>query len=109
MLKINGKKLGIRPAVVESDGGGTAAMAELMVFNPVRDATTIAFTLPVPGTIRLSILNVRGEVLATLVDGEFNEGDYRVQFDATPLPAGAYICRLRTCRGATSKLVMKQG
>jgi hypothetical protein len=109
MLKIDGKKLGIRLAVLDELPTGIAPMPELMVMNPVHDVTTIAFTLPLPGTVKLSILNVRGAKLAAVVDGEFTAGDYRVRFDASTLSPGTYICRLRTCRGVVSKLIMRQG
>jgi hypothetical protein len=94
--------------VIENQAGGPAPLAELMVFNPVHDSTTIAFILPLPGTVRLSIMSVRGALLATIVDGEYASGDYRARFDSSSLPPGVYICRLRTCRGATSKLLMKE-
>lgn len=38
--------------------------------NPFNPSTTIQFELPVGGEVRLSVYNLRGELVSVLVDGE---------------------------------------
>ncbi len=64
--------------------------------NPFNPSTTIQFELPVGGEVRLSIYNLRGELVSVLVDGELPAGRHRVGFEATPLATGVYFCRLET-------------
>lgn len=83
-------------------------MPELNALNPFYSVTTISFTLLSPEIIRLSILSLEGEEVATLVDGVQAAGDHRVRFDARGLPSGGYICQLRTSLGRASRLLFKQ-
>jgi len=83
-------------------------MPELNAINPFFTVTTIFFTLSAPEIIRLSILNLEGKELATLVDGVQDAGNHLVRFDARDLPSGGYICQLRTSLGRASRLLFKQ-
>ena len=64
--------------------------------NPFNPATTISYTVPEDGHIRLEIFDLTGRSLDTLVDRYQNAGAYQVEFDATSLPSGIYIYRLET-------------
>ena len=72
--------------------------------NPFNPATTIEFSLPSAGPVRLSVYDLLGKEVATLVDQEMAAGSYRVQFDARTLPSGTY---LYTLRGAGATLTQK--
>ncbi len=69
--------------------------------NPFNPETAITYQLPVPLDVELSILNVRGERVATLVDGFRGAGYHKVHWDGKddsgrPVAAGVYFCQLRT-------------
>jgi hypothetical protein len=64
--------------------------------NPFNPATNIEFSIPVSSHVSLTVCNVLGEQVATLLD-EFKEsGTYQVRFDARNLPSGTYLYTLRT-------------
>jgi hypothetical protein len=64
--------------------------------NPFNPSTTISYDLPQRARVKLSIYNILGQEVATLVDGEQEPGRYSVKFDATDLPSGIYFYTLQT-------------
>lgn len=62
--------------------------------NPFNPATTIAFSLPVSGRVRLEIFNVKGELVETLVDRELEAGVHRFDWNASGVSSGVYFCRM---------------
>jgi hypothetical protein len=56
----------------------------------------------------MTITNLNGDVVSTLVDDEMDAGDYKVGFDAGTLPSGVYVCRLLTATGVRSRLITVQ-
>lgn len=59
--------------------------------NPFNPTTTIEFSLTQPEQVNLSVYNLTGELVATLVDGEVAVGSHSATFDATNLPSGVYF------------------
>jgi hypothetical protein len=62
--------------------------------NPFNPSTVISYQLPVAGWVRLSIWNVLGRNVATLVDEVQEPGFRSVRWDATGQPSGMYFYRL---------------
>ena len=63
--------------------------------NPFgEDPTTISFSLTASGPVTLSVFNVLGQEVATLVDGVRPAGDHTVTFDGAGLASGVYVYRL---------------
>ena len=62
--------------------------------NPFNPTTTLSFALPQAGPVKLSVYNVTGREVATLVNGWRNAGNHEVTFDATGLASGLYIYQL---------------
>jgi|GEM_PF-4184665 len=62
--------------------------------NPFNPSTTIAFTIPREGPVRLTVRNLLGQDVAMLTDGVLQAGRHTARFDATALPSGLYFCRL---------------
>ncbi len=63
--------------------------------NPFNPSTTIEFSLPAPGFVTLSIFNVLGEKVATLVSEELTAGSYKYKWDATEVTSGIYFYRIQ--------------
>lgn len=62
--------------------------------NPFTSSATIGFTLPTAQQVRLTVYDVLGRRVATLIDGVRQAGDQTVRFDASSLPSGMYLYRL---------------
>lgn len=66
--------------------------------NPFNPVTTIAYSLPVPSKVDLSVFNLRGQKVAELRNGRQPAGNYHVLWNARHLASGLYLYRLRTER-----------
>ncbi len=64
--------------------------------NPFNPMTTIAFGLPKQTQVRLSIYNLRGQVVAKLADGVLPAGTHEVRWDARGVASGMYFYRIET-------------
>jgi hypothetical protein len=64
--------------------------------NPTAGMTTIEYLTTESGHTRLSIIDLRGVTLATLIDDDVAPGRNSVRFDASALPSGRYFILLET-------------
>jgi len=64
--------------------------------NPFNPSTNIAFYLPAAGKVDLTVYNILGQKVETLVDGYLDAGRHTVQWDASNQPSGIYFYRLKT-------------
>lgn len=64
--------------------------------NPFNPVTRIPFSLPEPGPVRLTIYDVTGQEIETLVDCFMEAGFYQMAWNAADKPTGVYITRLTT-------------
>ncbi len=63
--------------------------------NPFNPSTVIRYSLPVTGSVTLSVYNLLGQEVATLLNHEeMEEGEYEIPFDAINLPSGVYFYRI---------------
>ena len=67
--------------------------------NPFNPTTTIDFTLPSAGMVRLSVYNLAGQRVATLANGFHTAGGHSVTWDADGFASGVYIYLLQTPTG----------
>ena len=75
--------------------------------NPFNPSTTINFTVPVPGIVRLHVYDLLGREVAELINGELSAGNHSVQFNARNLPNGVYFYRMDYRNySATKKLIL---
>jgi hypothetical protein len=74
--------------------------------NPFNPATTIEFEVPTSGQVNLTIVNMLGEQVSTLVNENKTPGRYRVAFDARSLPSGTYFYTLRTAGSTQTKKML---
>ena len=64
--------------------------------NPFNPTTVISYQLPVSSFVHLGVFDLLGREVALLVDGDLAAGTHTVEFNASALPSGVYLYRLRT-------------
>ncbi|HTP80610.1 MAG TPA: glycosyl hydrolase family 18 protein [Bacteroidota bacterium] len=64
--------------------------------NPFNPSTTINYSVPVSGHVKLSVYNLLGVEVRSLVDEMQAPGAYRVVFRADDLASGVYFYRLQS-------------
>jgi len=81
--------------------------------NPFNSSTAIRFALPSSADVELTIFNLAGQPVATLVEGARDAGTYSVNWDGTDdrgneLASGVYLYRLGASKqqGETRKLLL---
>ncbi len=62
--------------------------------NPFNPSTTIRYSIPVAGKVKLQVYNVLGALVETLVDEERPAGKYTLTWDASSVASGVYFYRL---------------
>jgi hypothetical protein len=63
--------------------------------NPFNPSTTIDYQLPVREHVTLTMLDLQGRIVATLVDGVEDAGNRSARWDAEGVAGGVYLCRLQ--------------
>ena len=64
--------------------------------NPFNPTTTIRFSLSQRQRVVLKIFDLLGKEIATLVAGDFDQGEHAVNFNGSGLASGVYLYRLQT-------------
>jgi hypothetical protein len=62
--------------------------------NPFNPITKVSFSLPYACEIRLEILNILGQKVATLAEGKYEAGSHEISWDASGVASGIYLYRL---------------
>ena len=68
--------------------------------NPFNPETQINFAIPKFSSMKVEVFNVLGQKIKTLVNGEYQAGEYRVIWDGTnqdgeKVSSGVYLYRLQ--------------
>ncbi len=76
--------------------------------NPFNPGTTIRYYIPARTHVRLTVHNLLGQVIATLVDAEQGQGEYAVLWNGRSdagfiVPAGVYFYELQAGAGRVSR------
>ncbi len=64
--------------------------------NPFNPSTTIEYSVSEPAPVTLTVYNVMGQQVATLVNETKSVGTYRVSWNATEMASGIYHYRLQS-------------
>lgn len=80
--------------------------------NPFNRGTTIKFQLHEPSSVILSVYNIAGQEVRTLVKGKFPAGEHQVLWDGRNAPGrraapGVYMCRLASGNGCFKPSVLR--
>jgi hypothetical protein len=81
-------EVGRRPTEVES-------FALSCYPNPFNPTTTISFTLPRAGNVKLAVFDITGRLAQTITDERFEAGEHAVKFDSRGLASGIYFARMQ--------------
>lgn len=80
--------------------------------NPFNAETQIVYSIPMNGQVNLSIFNLLGEQVRSMVNAPQVAGEYRLVWDGKnekggELPSGVYLCRLKFGQQVqTNKLIL---
>jgi len=67
--------------------------------NPFNPLTTIRYQLAQPENVKLSVFNLLGQKIATIVNAQQPVGTYTVKFDGRALASGVYFYQITTSLG----------
>ena len=75
--------------------------------NPFNPNTTIKFFNKNAGSVKLSVFNIKGELVQNLVNRNMQEGNHSINFNASNLNSGVYYYTLQTAeKSITKKMIM---
>ncbi len=74
--------------------------------NPFNPSTTIKYSIPEDGFVKLAVYNMLGEEVATIVNTTQKAGRYEVNFNASKLSSGVYVYRIEAANFTASKKLM---
>ena len=117
--KINEGKYRYRIKQIDFDGGYKySGIVEIMISapekftlaqnypNPFNPSTTINYSAPQAGKIKLAVYNLLGQEVAVLVNGEVSAGMHQAAFNAKSLPSGAYFYKLQSEHSVSVKKML---
>ncbi|MEA3500787.1 MAG: lectin like domain-containing protein [Candidatus Marinimicrobia bacterium] len=64
--------------------------------NPFNSATTIEYSIPKNSQVEISIYDIAGNKITTLLNETKQIGNYKIQFDGSKYASGIYFYQLRT-------------
>ncbi|HDY88308.1 MAG TPA: T9SS type A sorting domain-containing protein [bacterium] len=64
--------------------------------NPFNPRTTISFSIPEKNYVTLSVYDITGQKVATLIDKHMSAGSHSVRFDGSDFASGVYLYRLES-------------
>ncbi len=62
--------------------------------NPFNPAAVINYQLPTDGLVKLSVFDILGREVKTIVNETMSAGYYKATFDGSQLPSGIYLARI---------------
>jgi hypothetical protein len=74
--------------------------------NPFNPTTNIDYSLPVGGHVNLTVYNVLGQKVVTLIDGHKEAGRWTVDWEASNNSSGVYFYRLTTEENTETKKML---
>ncbi|MFH1689209.1 MAG: hypothetical protein ABIE42_03095 [Candidatus Eisenbacteria bacterium] len=93
--------------------GATSEWGELSLrsTSPVSDMAAIAYSVPEPCRVRISVYSVTGREVDVIVDGEVNQRDNFIQMpiDSGRMPSGVYFVRMSATGTASGRAYSQTG
>ncbi|HSD63156.1 MAG TPA: M28 family peptidase [Ignavibacteriaceae bacterium] len=63
--------------------------------NPFNPSTKISFSIPQSSNVKIAVYNLVGEQVTVLLNGNMEAGNHVINFNASDLPSGVYLCRIQ--------------
>ena len=102
----NGQDSYVETSVPELAGLPLPLKYKLMNYpNPFNATTRFRFELPNDSKVKLTVYNIRGQRVVTLVDGHHTAGIHNVQWNANDIPSGIYLYKLDVGKTTLTKKV----
>ena len=73
--------------------------------NPFNNNTTITFVLPHPDQVELSLYNITGQLVDTVIDAWIGAGEHNVRITTRDYASGVYVVKLESKLGWDSRLL----
>jgi hypothetical protein len=64
--------------------------------NPFNPTTVISYSVPSKKYVNISVFDILGNKITTLVNEAKQAGNYEIKFDANPYPSGTYFYQIKT-------------
>ncbi|MBD3169454.1 MAG: T9SS type A sorting domain-containing protein [candidate division Zixibacteria bacterium] len=74
--------------------------------NPFNARTTINFALEQPAEVNLTVYNILGQEVNTIIDSRYESGNHSVNWDASSYPSGIYFYRLTAGELTSTKKIV---
>lgn len=74
--------------------------------NPFNPTTTIQFQIPYDAPTSLTIFDILGREISTIVNGDLQKGTYRVDWDSSKYSSGVYFYRLLSGNFSSTKKML---
>ena len=74
--------------------------------NPFNPTTTLSFAMPVDSEVLLSIYNLQGRQLSTLISGNITAGYHSIVWDASSYASGVYFVKLISGNNSVNQKVV---
>jgi hypothetical protein len=74
--------------------------------NPFNPSTKIFYSVAEAGHVKLSVYNLLGQEVASLVNSFMESGKYEINFNAADLPSGAYIYKIETAQFSQARKML---
>jgi photosystem II stability/assembly factor-like uncharacterized protein len=87
------------PIVITGITNGNGSIPEKFALsqnypNPFNPATRISYQLPETGNVKLTVFDISGKQIATLVNSQQNAGYYNINFDGSSFSSGVYFYKI---------------
>ena len=74
--------------------------------NPFDASTQITFEIPERSHVQINILNLKGQIIQTVMDKNLFQGKYKIEYDAGLLSNGIYYLQMKTEKFSDMKVML---
>jgi hypothetical protein len=98
-------KISIAGGITSFDLSGGQTILYQNIPNPFKQTTGISFYIPSETYVELSVYNMLGEKLETLISKEMEAGKHKIEFRSKDYPSGTYFYRMVTPKFVGTKVM----
>ena len=102
-LKYAIRELDATTGIIDQKTGGPGLVLESVFPNPVRSSAVINYHLAEAMMVRLAILDNKGRIVKTLLDGRQDSGSHSIVWSTQGAAPGIYFYRLESGKGCVTR------